>query len=70
MQNMEQLHAYNCHRNVTELGATEIMLHTGWSSTGCMRVVSLVPRLAGRGDVEIAWTDDSTLAIFFYLRYR
>ena len=68
-QNMEQLHAYDCHQNVTEPRATEI-IH-------CESGLAIIYKHAAHRlvqhrlqVVEMAWTDDSTLAIFFYLRYR
>ena len=68
-QNMEQLHAYDCHQNVTEPQVTEI-IH-------CESGLAIIYKHAAHRLVqyrlqvaEMAWTDDSTLAIFFYLRYR
>ena len=61
---MEQLHAYDCHQNVTEPQATEYhkisthVYNTGTVSQHTLQVV------------EMAWTDDSTLVIFFYMRYQ
>ena len=45
------------HRNC-ESGLAIIYKHTGWSSTRCTEVM------------EMAWTDDNTLAVFFYMRYQ
>jgi len=63
-QNMEQLHAYDCHQNVTKPRATEI-IH-------CESGLAIIYKHAAHRlvqhrlqVVEMAWTDDSTLAIFF-----
>jgi len=65
---MEQLHAYDCHQNVTEPWATEI-IH-------CESGLAIMYKHAAHRlvqhwlqVVEMALKDDSTLAIFFYLRY-
>jgi len=76
MQNMEQLHAYDCDQNVTEPRATENHTHV-YTGTVSQAWLAIIQRHAAHGMVqhrlqvvEIAWTDDNTLAIFFYLRYR
>ena len=70
---MEQLHAFDCHRNVAEPQATE--LHTRVHRNCESGLVIIYKHAAHRlvqhklQVVEMAWTDDSTLAIFFYMRY-
>jgi len=62
----EQNHAYDCHQNVTEPRATEIIhCESGLAIIYKHAAHRLVLQVA-----EMAWTDDSTLAIFFYLHYR
>ena len=68
MLNMEQLHAYDCDQNVTEPRATENYTHV---YTGTESGLAIIYRHAAHGMiqhrlqvVEMAWTDDSTLAIF------
>jgi len=65
---MEQLHAYDCDQNVTEPRATEN--HT-YVYTGTVSRAWLIYRLVQHRlqVVEMAWTDNNTLAIFFYLCY-
>ena len=81
VQNMEQLHAYDCPQNVTEPQATARIsrksthVYRGAESglaTNIYYIKHAVHRLVQHTlqVVEIAWTDDSTLAIFFYMRYR
>jgi len=77
MQNMEQLHAYDCDQNVTEPRAIENHTHVYTGSGTVSQAWLIIYRHAAHGMVqhrlqvvEMAWTDDSTLAIFFYLRYR
>ena len=78
-QNMEQLHAFDCHQNVAEPQATEN--HTKYTyvytGTACESGLVIIYKHAAHRlvqhrlqVVEMAWTDDSTLAIFFYMRYR
>jgi len=65
LQNMEQLHlhAYDCNQNVTEPQATK-KSHEIYTC-----VQACAPRLVQNRlqVVQMAWTDDSTLAIFFYM---
>ena len=75
MQNMEQLHAYGCHENVTEPQKShKIYTHVHRNCESGLAIIykHAAPRLVQHRlqVVEIAWTDDSTLAIFFYMRYR
>ena len=76
---MEQLHAFDCHRNVAEPQATEnhikyIYVYTGTAYESGLVIIykHAAHRLVQHRlqVVEMAWTDDSTLAIFFYMRYR
>jgi len=95
---MEQLHAYDCHQNVTEPPATENHTHVytslvprpardtasdpRWGCLGlgtrlrvhrnCESGLAIIYKHAAHmlvqhrlQVVEMAWTDDSTLAIFF-----
>ena len=59
---MEQLHAFHCHQNVAEPQATEN--HIKYTHAA-HRLVQHRLQV-----VEMAWTDDSTLTIFFYMRYQ
>ena len=76
-QNMEQLHAFDYHQNVAEPQATEnhIKIYTCVHSNCESGLVIIYKHAAHRlvqhwlQVVEMAWTDDSTLAIFFYMRY-
>ena len=72
---MEQLHAFDCHQIVAEPQATENNIHT--CTQNCESgLVKIYKHAAHRlvqhrlQVVEMTWTDDSTLAIFFYMRYR
>jgi len=73
MQNMEQLHAYDCDQKVTE-GHRKPYTRV---HRNCESGLAIIYRHAAHGMVqhrlqvvEMAWTDNSTLAIFFYFRYR
>jgi len=74
-QNMEQLHAFDCHQNVAEPQATEN--HIKHVHRNCESGLVIIYKHAAHRlvqhrlqVVEMAWTNDSTLVIFFYLRYR
>jgi len=74
LQNMEQLNAYyDCHQNVTEPQATEnhTLIHRNCESGMAIMYKHAAHRLVQDmlQVVEMAWTDDSTLAIFFYVHY-
>ena len=70
-QNMEQLHAFDCHQNVAEPQATEnhkIYRRVHRNQSGLVIIYKhAAHRLVQHRlqVVEMAWTDDSTLAIFF-----
>ena len=76
---MEQLHAFDCHQNVAdEPQATEnhikyTYVYTGTACESGLVIIGLYKHAAHRlvqhrlQVVEMAWTDDSTLAIFFYM---
>jgi len=79
---MEQLHAFHCHQNVAEPQATENhKIYTCVPRNCESGLVIIYKHAATQGGpahrlvqhrmqvVEMAWTDDSTLAIFFYMRY-
>jgi len=75
---MKQLHAFDCHQNVAEPQATEIHIkythvYTGTVSQAWFNIIykHAAHRLVQHRlqVVEMAWTDDSTLAIFFYMHY-
>ena len=72
---MEQLHAFDCHQNVAEPQATEnhvIRVHRNCES-GLVIIYKHAAHMLVQHRlqvVEMAWTDDSTVAIFFYMRYR
>jgi len=73
---MEQLHAFDCHQNVAEPQATENhKIYTLLYRNCELGLVIIYKHAAHRlvqyrlQVVEMAWTDDSTLAIFFYMRY-
>jgi len=70
VQNMEQLHAFDCHQNVAEPQATE--KHRNCESGLVIIYKHAAHRLVKHRlqVVQMAWTDDSTLAIFFYICYR
>jgi len=77
MQNMEQIHAFDCHQNVTEPQATENHIKYTHVNTGTVSGLAIIYKHAAHRLVqhrlqvmEMAWTDDSTLAIFFYIHYR
>ena len=77
---MEQLH--DCHQNVTEPQATENHIKYTHVYTGTESGLAIIYKHAAHRlvhhrlvhhrlqVVEMAWTDDSTLTIFFYMRYR
>jgi len=70
-QNMEQLHAFDCHQNVAEPQATENHINRNCESGLVIIYKHAAHRLVQHRlqVVEMAWTDDSTLAIFqFYMR--
>jgi len=63
------MHIYDCHQNVTEPRASEIIhCESGLAKIYKHAAHRLVQHRLQV--VEMAWTDDSTLATFFYLRYR
>jgi len=73
---MEQFHSFDCHLNVAEPQATEN--HKIYTSihTNCESGLVIIYKHAAHRMfqhrlqvTEIAWTDDSTLAIIFYIRY-
>jgi len=74
---MEQLRAFDCHQKVVEPQATEnhkIYTHV---HRNCESDLVIIYKHAAQRLVqhrlqvaEMAWTDDSTLAIFFYICYR
>ena len=71
---MEQLHAFDCHQNVAEPQATEnhITRVLRNCESGLVRIYKhAAHRLVQHRMqvVEMAWTDDSTTAIFFYMHY-
>ena len=80
VQNMEQLHAYDCPQNVTEPQATARIsrksthVYRG-AESGLATNIYYIKHAAHRlvqhtlQVVEIAWTDDSTLAAFFFMCY-
>jgi len=76
MQNMEQLHAQ--HQKVTEPSGhrKSHKIYTRVHRNRESGLVIIYKHAAHRlvqhrlQVVEMAWTDDSTLAIFFYIRYR
>jgi len=75
MQNMEQLRAYDCHQNVAEpqkSHKTYTCVHRNCESGLAIIYKHAAPRLVQHRlqVVEMAWTDDSTLAIFFYMCHR
>ena len=72
---MEQLHAYDCHQNVTEAQATEnhIKYTHVYTGTG----LAITYKHAGYRLVqhrlqvlEMAWTDDDSTLAIFYMRYH
>ena len=72
--NMEQLHAFDCHQNVAEPQATEN--HIKHVHRNCESGLVIIYKPAAHRlfqhrlqVVEMACTDDGTLAIFFYMRY-
>ena len=64
---MEQFHAFDCHQNVAEPQATENRVHRNCESGLVIIYKHAAHRLVQHRlqVVEMAWTDDSTLAIFF-----
>ena len=72
----EQLHAFDCHQNVAEPQATENHKIYTRVHRNCESVVVLYKHAAHRlvqhrlQVLEMACTDDSTLVIFFFMRYR
>ena len=70
---MEQFHAFDCHQNVAEPQATEnhtnlyTHVHKNCESDLVIMYKHAAHRLVQHRlqVVEMAWTDDSTLAIFF-----
>jgi len=72
MQNMEQLHAFDCHQNVAEPQATENHKIYTRVHRNCESDLDIIYKHAAHRlvqhrlqVVEMAWTDDSTLATFF-----
>jgi len=71
---VEQLHAQDCHQNVTEPQATEYCaesthIQLGNCESGLTKACCTQAGLAhAAGHVEMAWTDESTVAIFFDMR--
>jgi len=75
---MEQIHAFDCHQNVAEPQAREN--HTKIYTRvhrNCESGLVIIYKHAARRLVQhrlqvvlMTWTDDSTLAIFFYIHYR
>jgi len=77
VQSMEQLHAFDCHQSVAEPQATGNHIIYTRVHRNCESGLVITYRHAAHRlvqhrlpVVEMAWTDDSTLAIFFYMRYR
>ena len=70
-QNIKQLHTYVTEPQATENHKTSIHVHTGTMSQGWLYLKHAARRLVQHmlQVVEMAWTDDSILAIFFYKRY-
>ena len=75
-QNVEQLQAFDCHQNVAEPQATENHKIYRRVHRNLSGLVIIYKHAAHRlvqhrlQVVEMAWTDDSTLAIFFVMHYR
>ena len=67
----QQLHAYDCYQNATQPRATEITQNTH-ACTQELCLAEIHKHAAHRlvqhrlKVVEMAWTDDSILTIFFY----
>ena len=77
MQNMEQLHAYDCHQNVTEPQATENHMKYTRVHRNCESGLAIIYKNAAYRlvqhrlqVVEMACTFDSTLAMFLYMCYQ
>ena len=77
VQNMEQIHAFDCHQNVAEPQATENHIkythaYTRTVNQAWYNIQHAAHRLVQHRlqVTEMAWRDDSTLAIFFYIHYR
>ena len=75
-QNVEQLNAFDCHQNVAESQATENHKIYTHAHRNCESGLVIIYNHAAHRlvkhrlqVVEMAWTDDSTLAIFFSMRY-
>ena len=73
---MEKLHAFDCHQNVAEPQATENHIIYTRVHRNCESGLVIIYKHAAHRlvqhrlqVVEMAWTDESTLAIFFYMRY-
>ena len=73
---MEQLHAFDCHQNVAEPQATENHIKYTRVHRNCESRLVIIYKHATHRLVqhrlqvmEMAWTDDSNLAIF-YMHYR
>ena len=74
---MEQLHTFDCHQNVAEPQVTEnhkiyTRVHRNRES-GLVIIYKLAAHRLVQHSLqvmEMAWTDDSTQAISFYMRYR
>ena len=71
------MHAFDCHQNVAEPQATENHIQYMGVHSDCESGLVIIYKHAAHRlvqhrlqVVEMAWTDDSTLAIFFYMRYR
>ena len=76
-QNMEQLHAYDCHQNVTEPQATENHMKYTRVYRDCESGLAIIYKNAAYRlvqhrlqVVEMACTVDSTLAMFLYMCYQ
>ena len=74
MQN-SYMHTYDCHQNELNLRSQKITkkhVHRNCESGLAIIHKHVAHRLVQHKlqVVEITWTDDSTLAIFFYMRYR
>jgi len=72
MQNVDQLHAQDYHQNVIEPQATEYhtkSTHTYNCESGLAKVCCTKAAPAHTaGHIQMAWTEESTLATFFFLK--
>jgi len=68
VQNMEQLHAYATEPQATEYHK-KVHVYTGVMSQAWLYYISTLHKQMLQV-VEMAWTDDSTIATFFYMCYK